>query len=469
LNLHKKTATKVDHSQKDKKTTFEAKSKTNLYDVVVVGAGAAGVNAAEILVKQGYTVCIVEARDRIGGRLKSVKTRSGVFVELGGQWLAMKGQKRLQALVRKYEYEHFVNPSAGYSFSEDLHGIKKIAEGSVPLSFLGKIDSLRFRYYLSRKIKDVNLKTIEKHKELDQIDLKSWLKDKLWTEDSRNYWTILIEQAICSETSKVSVLEALLNLSTVGDFDLLEKADHYYFNKGLSNLFSKIVKDNDIEVRYNSEITHINQDQDSITLRGSFGEVRSKFALVAVPPQVFSRISFEPKLSEDLEKVTKSFQQGNVVKVVAFYKEPWWRDLGNSGLIQSQVGPFDFIVDSSYSHLQEGVLVGLAVSTYAKELENLSDSEIKQKFIEQVNRTHQASHQPIEIHCMNWIKEKYSLGGYSSRRKIGDWSLYGDILAQPQARIYFAGTESARQWRGYVEGALESGERQADNILRQLV
>jgi monoamine oxidase len=203
-------------------------------------------------------------------------------------------------------------------------------------------------------------------------------------------------------------------------------------------------------------------------LRGSFGEIKSKFALVAVPPQVFSRISFEPKLSEDLDKVIHSFQQGNVVKVVAFYKEPWWRDMGNSGLIQSQVGPFDFIIDSSFPNLQEGVLVGLAVSTYAKKLENLSDSEIKEKFIEQVNRTHRASYQPVEIHCMNWINEKFTLGGYSSRRKIGYWSLYGDILAQPQARIFFAGTESARQWRGYVEGALESGERQANIIAKKL-
>lgn len=443
-------------------------SKLELYDVAIVGAGAAGIIAAEVLVKKGLKVCVLEARDRIGGRLKSVKTNSGAFVELGGQWLAMSGQKRLEALVKRYKYEHFINPTKGYVFLEDLNGLQKLPKDSIPLSFVGKIDSLRFRYYISKKIRDVNLGNIQKNKGLDQIDIQSWLNNNLWTKDSREYWRILFEQALCCEISNVSVLEGLLNLSSIGGLDKLENADHFYFNKGLSNLFSKIVKDNDIEVRYNSEITHINQDQDSVTSRGSFGEIKSKFALVAVPPQVFSQISFEPKLSEDLDKVIHSFQQGNVVKVVAVYDKSWWRDMGNSGLIQSQVGPFDFIIDSSFPNLQEWVLVGLAVSTYAKKLENLSDSEIKEKFIEQVNRTHRSSYQPVEIHCMNWINEKFTLGGYSSRRKIGDWSLYGDILAQPQARIFFAGTESARQWQGYVEGALESGERQAHIISKKL-
>jgi monoamine oxidase len=443
-------------------------SELELYDVAIVGAGAAGIIAAEVLVKKGLKVCVLEARDRIGGRLKSVKTNSGVFVELGGQWLAMSGQKRLEALVKRYKYEHFINTTKGYVFSEDLNGLQKLPKGSIPLSFVGKIDSLRFKYYISKKIRDVNLGNIQKNKGLDQIDIQSWLNNNLWTKDSREYWRILFEQALCCEISNVSVLEGLLNLSSIGGLDKLENADHFYFSYGLSNLFSKIVKDNYIEVRYNSEITHINQDQDSVTLRGSFGEIKSKFALVAVPPQVFSQISFEPKLSEDLDKVIHSFQQGNVVKVVAVYDKSWWRDMGNSGLIQSQVGPFDFIIDSSFPNLQEGVLVGLAVSTYAKKLENLSDSEIKEKFIEQVNRIHRASYQPTEIHCMNWNKEYHSLGGFSSRRKIGDWSLFEDILTLPEGRVYFAGTESAREWRGYIEGALESGERQADIISTKL-
>jgi len=443
-------------------------SELELYDVAIVGAGAAGIIAAEVLVKKGLKVCVLEARDRIGGRLKSVKTNSGVFVELGGQWLAMSGQKRLEALVKRYKYEHFINTTKGYVFSEDLNGLQKLPKGSIPLSFVGKIDSLRFKYYISKKIRDVNLGNIQKNKGLDQIDIQSWLNNNLWTKDSREYWRILFEQALCCEISNVSVLEGLLNLSSIGGLDKLENADHFYFSYGLSNLFSNIVKDNYIEVRYNSEITHINQDQDSVTLRGSFGEIKSKFALVAVPPQVFSQISFEPKLSEDLDKVIHSFQQGNVVKVVAVYDKSWWRDMGNSGLIQSQVGPFDFIIDSSFPNLQEGVLVGLAVSTYAKKLENLSDSEIKEKFIEQVNRIHRASYQPTEIHCMNWNKEYHSLGGFSSRRKIGDWSLFEDILTLPEGRVYFAGTESAREWRGYIEGALESGERQADIISTKL-
>jgi monoamine oxidase len=436
------------------------------YDVLVVGAGAAGVYGAAILKQSGLRVCILEARDRIGGRVKSIRTKSGNYVELGGQWLAKTGQNRLSTLVKKYSYKSFKNPEYGDDVIVENKDSIRIPHGDLPLSLTAKIDSLRFGYYLSRKIDKIKESEPKNLVSLDHLNFKEWLNEKLWTTQSRRFWTTLSEQSLCCDPEKVSVFEALMNLSTIGSLEILEEADHFYFKDGLSRIFERLVSDHEIDLKLKSQVNTITQTQDCVRLKGSFGELTAQYALLTLPPQLYEDIAFEPPLPTSLSEVITNPVLGKIVKVVAIYNRPWWRDQGFSGSIQSKIGPFDFVIDSSFEGAKEGVLVGLAQSSFAEKLNGLTGTEIKNTFIQQLLSAFGASFDPDEFYLTNWNEEVLSRGGFSSRRALGEWALFGDVFSRPEGRIYFAGTECAKEWRGYIEGALESGERQALNICK---
>ena len=186
---------------------------------------------------------------------------------------------------------------------------------------------------------------------------------------------------------------------------------------------------------------------------------------MALPPHVSARIRVTPELPVLRREVIQRFQPPRVINCVGVFAEPWWRAKGFSGLANLDTGGFASFVDGSHVDSRYGILVGFVSSRRSAELPYDSVRDIETAYLRSVRAAFGEGPEPKSIHYNNWNSDPLTRGGYAGARGIGDWVQGKDILSRPQGRIHFAGTETARAWRGYIEGALESGERAAGEIL----
>lgn len=442
-------------------------NRQNEPDVIVVGAGASGIYAAKLLKENGLRPIVIEAQASLGGRLKSHQITENFHIELGGQWLAKAGQRRFSALLNKNGFLKNTNFSKGLMVYSNGDMIQHLKEKEVPLSLLAKLDSLRFIWTLHFLLQSISVKKPWRDGDLDKISLHDWLRKKLCTSESRKFWSNTFEQGLCCDIGNISALEGLCNAKSLGGLKYLENADHYYFGEGLQNLFFKIARDHDLEILMNEPITQLTQTNDGVRVVTQKREIKSKYVIVTVPPQTYRNIRFEPELPKDFKSMICDYVQGHVTKVIAVYRRPWWRDKGFSGMITSPTAPFDFVIDSSPANPDVGVLVGIVTGPRSKKLKFQTTDQLKEIFTEHIKKSFGFSERPTEFLHFDWNNTKYSMGGYSSRRRIHQWMTGKDCLQKPLERIYFAGTETALEWRGYIEGALESGERQAYKVLSE--
>jgi monoamine oxidase len=327
---------------------------------------------------------------------------------------------------------------------------------------------LQFVKRLEKTVKSISLDAPWNIPSLDHVSLDAWLCKKFWLKETEAFWRNVFEQALCCDLSNISALDALLSAKTVGDVETFQGMDYYYFKQGSANLFVRIVQDHKIDVMVNSPVHAVKQYADHVELTTMNTLVDAKVVLFTIPPQTLQNITFEEPLPDVFSNMLTNFVPGCVIKVVAVYQRKWWRDRGLSGLVMSQVGDFDWVIDSSFDTLEKGILVGFVTGTRASKMKDLSREELQSKFADFVQDS-LGEAPPLEDFLYNdWNHAIYSRGGYASRMTLGHWVFAQDALQSPFGRIYFAGTETAREWRGYVEGALESGERQARLIAARL-
>jgi monoamine oxidase len=154
-----------------------------------------------------------------------------------------------------------------------------------------------------------------------------------------------------------------------------------------------------------------------------------------------------------------------VVKTILVFQDPWWRRSGLSGTIVNPGGMFGAAVDASPED-GSGILIVFSSASGAQALGRLPDEKAR---VAAAMRWLSHSHgpgipDPRAARSIDWSADPFSLGGYSSRRGIGGWLTAPDLFT-PHGRLHFAGTETANRWRSFMDGAVQSGLRAADEII----
>ena len=439
-------------------------NKVTIADVVIVGAGAAGIHAAYLLSKQGLKVIVLEASARLGGRVYSKPLAGGGTIELGAQWLAKSQQHRLQHVANKYGAKFVPNNYAGKHSHIVQNVVHRTKALTPPVRLHQMLDVMQMKLRISRLIRKIDTTSPWQHNaQLDTVSSLAWVKTNAWTKAGAKYWLNIIEQGICTSPSKVSALEVMQNIASACDIKTLIEADHFHFPNGLQKLLETHSRASNAEFITSSRVCSVSQIG---TLMHVVDEHSKRYicdkVLVAIPPQVISKIHFSPALPAEKTRLLDSMRCGQVIKMVAVYDTPWWRQKGLSGIVMSADAPFDTVID--VSHSGKGILSALVTSTRCKHLETLSNTDLEQVFLTHIETAFNDRRKPHSLHCHRWDKEANIAGGYSSHRPIGAWLEHKNALASPIGNIFFAGTESASQWRGYVEGALASAERAVNEM-----
>ena len=443
-----------------------------VYDVIVVGAGYAGLTATRELIKAKKNVLLLEARDRIGGRVHTQRFDDGSYVDLGGAWVGPT-QDRLYALAREFGVDTFKTFDEGKS-TQFFRGKVKRYNGLIPPLPVGALLSLDMAIKkMNRMAKDIDLAEPWKTpnaRQLDSMTLATWMKGQMLFDVARQFFRIAVEAIWAADPAEISLLHALFYVKSGRNLDTLmnvkDGAQEERFVGGAQTTADRMAATFADRIVYSSPVRAILQDGEQVRVVTEQVTYTAQRVVVTVPPALQSRIDFQPLLPAQRVQLMQRMPMGSVWKCYGIYPKPFWRDQGLNGLAATPNGHVTVTFDNSPKDGSQGVMMGFVLGNQAKDFAGLSDEDRKKSALTAFATFFGAEAlTPIRYLDHSFMNEEWSGGCYAGVPGPGLWTTLGPALRQPVGRIHWAGTETSDIWNGYIDGAVRSGERVAGEVL----
>jgi monoamine oxidase len=443
-------------------------------DVVVVGAGLAGLCAARELVRRGKTCVVVEARDRVGGRTLSQPLGHDT-IDLGGQWIGPT-QDRLAALASELGVATFPQYHTGrklLSWGGKLAGYA----GDLPrLSVLAQLELLRTDWRWKRFVKQIPPEApwrAARALEWDGMTLETWKRRHLRSAGARLFVDVVTRAVLTSEPRDVSFLFFLSYLRWGHGLESLISikggAQQGRFIGGAQQLSVRLAEQLSPRVILSAPVRSIEQDAQGVVVRTDASVYRARYAIVAVPPLLAGRIHYSAALPARRDQLTARMPMGSVIKYVATYERPFWREAGFSGEAVSDTGITVTTFDDTSHDGRQPALVTFSDARAARDWSDRSPDIRRQAVLDEFVRFFgpQAA-RPLAFAEKNWNDDPWSRGCYVGVAGPGTLTTFGEALREPCGRIHWSGTETATEWMGYLDGAIQSGQRAAEEVATRL-
>jgi monoamine oxidase len=447
-----------------------------LSDVVVIGAGLAGLAAARRLVAGGHEVTVLEARDRAGGRTEGLLLEDGTPLELGGQWVG-EGHTRMHQLIGELGLSTFRTWNDEGQLLLDLLGKRstvKPAKGAVPrMSPFALADLLQGMLRFGRLAARTDLQRpwlTPGAGVLDGQTWESWIRRNLRTRTGRAYFHVACEAVFAAQASDVSLLHALFYAHSNADLETLLAVDRGgqqdRVTGGSVLVAEAMAAALGERVVLGRPVRRIEHDGRGVRVIARDGtQYRGDAAIVTLPPALAGRLEYDPPLPSWRDQLTQRMPAGSVIKAYAIYPEPFWRQAGLNGQAASDTGPVKVTFDNSPPSGTPGVLMGFLEGKEARIWARRRPEERQEAvtgcFVRYFGP--RAAH-PRQYVERDWMAEEFTRGCYGAHFAPGTWTSYGEAWRAPAGRIHWAGAECAPQWNGYMEGAVRSGEAVADTV-----
>lgn len=455
----------------------------NRADVIVVGAGIAGLTAARRLSQAGTSVVVVEARDRVGGRTYSREIAPGCFAELGAAWVGPT-QDRVIALIKELGLNLFEQHMAGESVYLGRGERKTFADkpplGAVPPDPLILPDLAVTATWINHLAKSIPVGQpwlAENAEELDRQTLESWLRLRTLNvlgQTEKNF-SAGFEALFGAEAREMSALFALHYVAcagTEGTPGTLERllntrngAQEQRVREGAQAICTRMAAPLGKQVLLSNPVRRIVQDAQGVSVIGDRQTLRGQRVIVAVPPNLAGRILYEPMLPTARDQLTQRLGFGWLIKCEAVYDTPFWRKDGLNGSAVVTDGPARSIFDVSPPDGSRGMLLGFVGGDGAR-IYGEHPQDLREAVIDNFVRCFgEKAREVREWMVQDWGREEWTRGCPTAIAPPGLLTAYGPALAAPVDRIHWAGTETAGYWTGYMDGAVRSGERVAAEVL----
>jgi monoamine oxidase len=445
-------------------------------DLVVVGAGLAGLSAARAAAHAGASVVVVEARDRVGGRVLNEDIGGGKVVEVGGQWIGPT-QDRLAALAGELRVETFPTYGEGENVI-DYGGRLRRYRGTIPrINPLVLLDVERAQRRLNRLARRVPLEApweAPGAAALDGQTAATWMRRNLATKAGRMLIELGIEAVWAAQPEDMSLLHVLFYIHSAGSLEMLFDteggAQQDRFVGGSQRIAIQMAQELGREnVLLEAPVRKIERADHGVTVQADGATVRARRAIVAVAPTLAGRIAYDPPLPGFRDQLTQRMPLGTVAKCMAIYDEPFWRAEGLSGQGTSDSGPVKLTFDNSPPDGSPGVILGFLEGRQARELGRLRAEERRTAVVDCFARLFgpRAGGPDAYVERL-WADEEWSRGCYGCHMPTGGWTNYGPALREPIGPLHWAGAEYATVWNGYMDGAVRSGEETARAALERL-
>ncbi len=452
-----------------------------MHDCIVVGGGLSGLYAAYLLNQAGKDVVVLEARPRVGGRIWTVYSE-GVPFDLGAQWIG-EDHHRLKRLVDEFGLPTKPTPTGrDGGLVSVLFGGKAIKRGGLgpietwPLNLCQKIAaviSYAHLAWLTRRVAPSSwLFSESAARAADDKSFAAWVKNTTCNESVANYLSFLTGSGFCSDAGQMSARGVGLMLHRYGGPANLEGADRDIFVQGTSHLTALLAARLSNSIQTATPVAAIRYTKNQVEVETSKGLVTAPHAIVAIPPACARSISLpaDNKTLDQLE-LLREMIPGEVTKYIIDYDAAFWRRKDLTGRYVGDVHPVDMVFDGT----PEGVtsrarLVAFVRGTRAREWSRLGVDERRNRVLTLL-RDHFGDEalKPKAFFWYDWTADEWSGGGFGAVYPLGALTRYGCTFAAPKgSRIHWAGTETADEWPNYMEGALQAGERAANEVLEGL-
>ncbi|WCB93426.1 Putative flavin-containing monoamine oxidase AofH [Baekduia alba] len=444
-------------------------------DVVVVGGGFAGLVAAREIQKAGRSVVVLEARERVGGRIKNHVFDDGTVVEAGGAWVGPT-QDRVLALIDELGIGLFPTFDDGEGILAIDGAIRRYADESLGFDAATLADVGETQAELEALAATVPTDAPWEAPDarlLDDQTFDAWLVANTKTDGGLRFWRMLVPAIFCAEATQMSLLHGLFYVHSGGMIDRLIAtgggAQESRVVGGTQSIALALADDLGDAVRLEAPVREIRQGDDGVEVDYAGGTIVAERVVVSVPPALAARIRYVPALPALRDQLTQQMPMGFVIKCQVRYATPFWRADGLSGFALSVEDPVSVTFDGSPADGACGVMTAFVEADQAVALTALDADERQGKVIASLVRLYgPAAADPVEYLETNWAEEEWSRGCYVGHLGTGAWTRYAATLREPVGAVHWAGTETADLWNGYMDGAVRSGERAAGEVLAAL-
>ncbi|MER8828641.1 flavin monoamine oxidase family protein [Mesorhizobium sp. M0938] len=424
------------------------KSGTETTDVVIVGAGFTGLSAAHELKKAGIDFLLLEARDRVGGRVEAKRNGLGERIDSGGQFLCEDMpelmallQARGKTLVETYvEGEFVTQPRMGARQAERT-------------------------YVASTAIRDRMNAIAPDDQTIAGLTVAAWLDRQHDTNEAKAAFRSMIEGLWCQALEKLPLWHLIDNDSRITN----EVSELQYFvRETMQSLADDLAGDLGDRVRLDTPVGAIEHGPEGVRLASAMAAVEARAALIAVPPMTASKLDFVPPLPAGLRSALGAWQSGAVIKVLVRYPSAFWRARGLSGVVMWRDPSGLFACDASKDkdHAALVVFVGGPLALRWRELGDASLRAEVMTRLEDALGTEAAD--MLDFSYRDWTHDRWSGGGYSDLIVDATATDAERIILAGAPPLHFAASELSPSFPGYIEGAVVAGRIAARKIISGL-
>ncbi|MBK8256520.1 MAG: flavin monoamine oxidase family protein [Polyangiaceae bacterium] len=442
----------------------------NHAQVIVVGAGISGLVAANLLHERGADVLVVEANDRVGGRTSTTAMGRGTF-DLGGQWLGPK-HRRMKALCDKFGLETFPTHDTGRKVL--VVGEKRSTyKGTIPTLAPHKLALIQLGLWtvdrLAKDISTLSPWSSPRASEWDGMTVETWKNKLLPSQDVRDILEAAIRVIFGASSSEISMLHFLYYVAQAGGLmplvEIKNGLQETRFVKGAQSVSLALADRLQNRVHLSSPARRISTHGKSVTVETDKGHFSGDHVIVAVPPTIAARIEYQPALPNLRDELMQRFPMGGTLKCHALYKRAFWREAGLSGEAVLTKGPVSVVFDNTSHDGAQPALIAFCVGPGARELGALPELERKRRVLDILSTCFGPDAQNPELYIdKDWSAEPWTRGCPTSFLPPGVFTTFGKALREPVGNLHWAGTETAREYTGYMEGACEAAERAVSEI-----
>jgi monoamine oxidase len=461
-------------------------SRSLTADVVVVGAGFAGLTAAREIMRKGRSVLVLEARDRVGGRVLNHPIGGGEVAELGGMFTGPT-QDRVQALANAMGVGTYPTYNTGnnvfYANGRREEYPSDTPFGTAPPDPVVAADVVKVVLQLDQMSQDVPVDKPWSASDAESWDSQtfySWVKQNSTGSDEFMALVSAATEAIFGgEARDISLLYTLFYIAASGNeqnqgtfernFNTAGGAQEQRFQGGAQAIALRVASQLGNRVVLGTPARRIVQDNSGVQVLGDGVAAKGKRVVVAIPPTLAGRLIYDPILPARRDQLTQRLPQGSLMKAEAIYDSPFWRANGLSGQAVSENGPVKVTFDTSPADGSPGILMGFIGGHDARVWARRPAAERRQAVLDNLaNYFGDAARSPRDYVEFDWSAEEWNRGCPVALLGPGTLVDFGEALREPVGRIHWAGTETSTYWNGYMDGAVRSGERAAAEVLGEL-
>lgn len=465
-------------------STQHTRTETEETDVVVVGAGLAGLTAALQLQRSGHRVRVLEASRRVGGRVLGARIGDNQMIELGGQFVGPT-QHHILGVIDTLGLATYPTHTAGdhIYFRHGTRTRYDAAGGPIPPEseravgqLLAAIEELQA---MAAEVSPDRPWEAPHADEWDRQTFQEWIDRFVDEPAARLVIEYVVRGTNTCEPAQVSLLHMASYVAAAGDDEIpgsilrvvvtADGASMYRIEGGSQRIPPLLADQLGDAVSLSTPVRHIAQDGRGVTVRAGARTIRARRVIVAIPPVMAADIAFHPPLPDKRRQLGQRLLRGAQIKANVVYDRPFWREEGLSGYVLSDSGPVQNVWDNTPAAGNPGVLLCFLKADAARDLDHDSDEAVEKAIVDNLTSYFgEQAAQPRQIVLKRWHTEPWIQGCPGSLAPPGVLTSCGSALRDPVGRVHWAGTETAKYWQGFMDGAVASGHRAATEVADEL-